>query len=311
MKFIKNYIKNKINRYIAAQVDDYFHSHCESHLRIHRQYSEYLEADDSKLSSKVEALTKNKDILNNFQAIGVPLLKETVLVEEFEEFLKAFPEMTEHYQDAGDARMEKCLEHYLSLKQLRIGENDCYMDVAASGSPWARLLRDKGMLRKYFIQDLVYPEGCNANHMIGGCASKMPLADNSIDKISLHCALECFQGDSDIGLFKEVARVLRPGGRIVSLPLYVDNHYFVKTGPLYDRDKIEVEQEAELIWRDDSYKFEPFSRHYSPAALMKRVIDNSPGLDFEIIHILNIEKLQECFPTQRFYCNFILTATKR
>lgn len=69
--------------------------------------------------------------------IGIPVEEAEIDPLDFEEWLVKFPEIKSHYQGMGDAFIEKCLEHYLVYRYLRISPNDIYIDIAASGSPFA------------------------------------------------------------------------------------------------------------------------------------------------------------------------------
>ena len=128
--------------------------------------------------------------------------------------------------------------------------------------------------------------------------------------MALHCAFECFQGDSDIRFVQEANRILKEKGRFGIIPLYIDSEYFVKTGPKCDKRIISVEPEAKWIWRDDKWDQEPFSRHYSPESLKSRIIDNIIDMKSEIIHFINLDELQSYYSGNRFYCNFMLRVTK-
>lgn len=101
--------------------------------------------------------------------------------------------------------------------------------------------------------------------------------------------------------------MLRKDGRMGIVPLYVDNVYFVKTGPLYDKGKVSVEKEARWVWRDDEYLKEPFSRHYSPESFKTRILDQCE-MKHEILHLINLDEVRRAFPGQRVYCYFMFRA---
>ena len=218
-----------------------------------------------------------------------------------------YSEIMNYY--TGDVKIEKPLEHYLTMKYLEIKSEDVFIDVAAASSPWAKLLRKKYGCRRAYRQDLIYEDDINGFD-IGGNAGNMPLPDGFADVLTLHCAYECFQGNSDIEFAKEAGRVLKNSGRLGIVPLYLDSVYFVKSGPKADRRFINVEEEAKCIWRDDDYLSEPFSRHYSPESFMERVVNNLEGLKGEIIHFTNLSELEGHFKGQRIYCHFMFGAIK-
>ena len=193
------------------------------------------------------------------------------------------------------------------FEYLNIKKHDVYIDIAAANSPFSKILRKHGV--DAYEQDLKYLAGIN-NYKIGGDASSLPVSDNFADVLSLQCAFECFQGNSDIGFIKEAGRVLKKRGMLGIVPLYIDKEYFVKTGPKCDKRKIKVEKEAKWIWRDDLYMDEPFSRHYSPASFKNRVYDNLFGMNGEILYFTNLDIIMKEFDNQRIYCHFMFRAIK-
>ncbi len=52
--------------------------------------------------------------------------------------------------------------------------------------------------------------------------------NESISKIALHCAYEMFENDADINLINEANRVLRKGGKMIIIPLYMDHIYHIQ-----------------------------------------------------------------------------------
>ena len=67
------------------------------------------------------------------------------------------------------------------------------------------------------------------DHKIGGDAASLPVPDGFATKMALHCSLEHFESDSDIRFFQEAHRVLSPGGKLVVVPLYLTERYFILT----------------------------------------------------------------------------------
>ncbi len=280
----------------------------DSYAQIQSQLKEFKNALDDMLSSKVEANTDIGDLVYRFQELNIPIRAIKIDVKDVEKWLIEFSEIVDFYKGMGDVTIEKSLEHYLTMKHLNISHTDVYIDIAASASPFADIL-GKHLKNKTFKQDLVYKKGIHGNK-IGGDAGSMPISDNFADVLTLHCAYECFQGDADIRFIGEAGRVLKAGGRLGIVPLYVDSVYFVKTGPKHDKRKVDVEKEAKWIWRDDAYDKEPFSRHYSPESFKTRVIDNIGNLKYEILWFTNLKDFEKQFEGQRFYCHFFFRAIK-
>jgi SAM-dependent methyltransferase len=167
--------------------------------------------------------------------------------------------------------LEKSLEHYLSLALAvpRIGQ--VAVDIGSCQSVMPGIIRRLYGIRCY-EQDLEYTKGVHGDR-IGSSADAIPLPDGSVDFMTLHCTFEHFEGHADTGFVKECARLLKPGGRTIILPLYLNaNHCNVtgETNTVYRKD-IAFDTEAQYFCEVPEWK-NRFGRHYSPAALLQRVI---------------------------------------
>ena len=202
----------------------------------------------------------------------------------------------------GDVFVEKCLEHYLAFRQLKISNDDVYIDIAASGSPWADILNKRG-IRSYRL-DLGYPEGIHGIN-IGADAGNTKLPDRFCSVMSAQCAYECFMGDADVRFVSEAARILDKKGRYGIIPLYLEDTYFVATSPYCNQQNVKIEGEARRIWRDDEYKV-PFSRHYSPEYFKERIYSSIPdSMRGKILYFRNLTDVMRHYPGQRIYCLFM------
>ena len=66
--------------------------------------------------------------------------------------------------------------------------------------------------------------------------------------MTLHCSFEHFERDSDSRFVRECARVLRPGGKTVIIPLYLSNRRFIVTDPYhYTREAIPFDDGAQPV----------------------------------------------------------------
>ena len=63
--------------------------------------------------------------------------------------------------------------------------------------------------------------------------------------MALHCSFEHFEGRSDIGFIREAERVLRPGGAVCVVPLYLSEEYAIQTDP-------DVAAPAGVVFEDDA-----------------------------------------------------------
>lgn len=194
---------------------------------------------------------------------------------------------------------EKTLEHFVSAQILGLGPDDVYMDVAADRSPFAEIVKRLWKPKAVYRQDLGYEEGVHGER-VGGSAGCLPLPDNSITKAALHCSLEHFEGDSDMEMFREMGRVLAPGGKLCVLPFYLAREYTIHTDPIhtlfFGRD-VTFDPEARIRYCRWTNRH---SRHYDPPRLQSRILANLNGLGAKVLRVRNF---REVHPT--CYLRFI------
>ena len=114
-----------------------------------------------------------------------------------------------------------------------------------------------------------------------------------------------FQGDHDRLLIKELARILRPGGKVIILPLYMHTHYCAYATPEYF-GKGYADVDAKEYIRMDCYGV-PSSRKYDARRLKERVLDpiKQAGLSYRLHALRNKAALGT-----GIYCHFILEIEK-
>jgi Methyltransferase domain len=228
----------------------------------------------------------------------------------FQQFkTKAWFPSNYHGGEAGGVWDEKLLEHWVAGDLLGLwhwGQDDIYVDIAACNSPWAQCLRERLGLSTFAIdlepvgssyRDLPYYRSENA--------TQTTFKDSSITGASLQCAYEMFQGQDDQRLIVELARILRPGGKVVILPLYMHTHYCAYSTPEYYGKGYQDPGAKEYI-RIDCYGV-PSSRKYDALRLKERVLDQilKAGLHYRLLALRNKEAL-----SQEIYCHFILEIEK-
>ena len=229
-------------------------------------------------------------------------------VSDFNAWRQEFVELDQFYQGMQEVHIEKCLEHYLSFILLDLSSKDVFIDIAAAGSIFAGLLKRKFGLESYRL-DLIYPQGINGNE-IGANAVYTALPSEFATALTLHCAYECFVGETDITFMDEAERILAPEGRLVIVPLYLNDTYFISTSPYCNLKEVLIDPGACKVWRDDEYH-EPFSRHYSPETFADRIYKNMPQtLNGTIYFVSNLPELIRCYPGQRIYAYFLFKADK-
>jgi SAM-dependent methyltransferase len=198
-------------------------------------------------------------------------------------------------------RTEKFLEHQISFDLLAAPAGATVMDVASCRSAFPTILRRKGY--RAIAQDLEFAPGLH-DDKLGGSAAAMELPAESVDGMTMHCSFEHFEGDADTGFVREAGRVLRPGGRVVILPLYVHEEFINMTDPIF-ASQVPIDEGATAV-AVFGYA-NRFGRHYSVETLRSRVIE--PALANRLSPaVYRIRGLQTISP--RLYVNLALVLTK-
>jgi len=182
---------------------------------------------------------------------------------------------------------KKLLEQVIATHLLSFASDDVFIDIAAERSPFAGTVERRYGCESY-SQDLAYPPGIDGRR-IGSSASSLPLAANSVTKISLLCSFEHFEGDEDILFMDELGRVLAPGGRAVIVPLYLSPKFTNYTDPYQGYvGRVKFDGDAQLVATRGWWN--RFLRFYSPSQLRSRILDRLPdGMESTIYRIDNSE----------------------
>lgn len=181
--------------------------------------------------------------------------------------------------------IEKSLEHYLATKFLNLSNDDIYIDIANNNSPVPEIYQ-KLFGCNVYRQDLIFRKGIHHENIIGGDASKMPVKNGFATKMALHCSFEHFERDSDIRFIKEVSRVLRKGGRLCVLPLYLSNKYTIQTDPAFLNKKDIFFEEDAIIYCVKGSRIR-HSRFYDVPHLITRIRNNMNDLKLTIYIVQN------------------------
>lgn len=175
----------------------------------------------------------------------------------------------------------------MSLELLDPQPGDVVIDVASERSIFPAVVRRAAGATVY-RQDLIYPPGIEGDR-IGGSAAAMPVADGFADKLVLHNSFEHFEGTADTDFVTEAWRVLKPGGVVCIVPLFVSDRYVILSDPLTDRRGIIWDPGAERIeipgWHNR------FGRFYDAPALEARVLAPARelGYEIELLHFVNVK----------------------
>ena len=229
-------------------------------------------------------------IVNRLKRLGLVVHEYSADVEDYRRYFTA-ARYVEDFPDYYDFNLpEKSLEHYIAAELLELNEQDVYIDIASEHSPVPKIYNSLYGAKTY-RQDLSYPPGLNGD-MIGGDAANLPVPGEFATKMALHCSLEHFEGDSDIRFVRESARVLKPGGAVCIVPLYLFEDYAIQTDPA-------VALSAEVVFEDDAVVYcaegwgNRHGRFYDPEHLVSRLGESLDELRMEIFRIMNFQEVNE------------------
>lgn len=248
-------------------------------------------------------------IESELAAMGVPGGELAVDLDRYQAFMHKFPFPADYHGGMRTGHWhEKIFEHYLSFTLLGIdtfGPGDTYLDVAAGGSPWVRMLRELRGIDAYAIDLVIRPPVRGLSYYREEDATHTSFAPSSVRGISLHCAYEMFGGDSDVRAIDEFARILAPGGAVVIVPLYLHTHYCCYSSPECWGKGFSDPGAREYVRRES--RSIPSSRKYDPATLQARVLERARKVGLEpYLHRLRGQKEL----SSEIYCHFVLELRK-
>ncbi|MEF2144716.1 MAG: class I SAM-dependent methyltransferase [Desulfovibrionaceae bacterium] len=200
--------------------------------------------------------------------------------------LVELPEMSRFRQ--YDFVYGKALEYVVSLKALGILDGSVHLDAASGyGEYAAAALRLANPATFYCLDNVRYPRREGQPVRLFGGVECIPLPDASVDTISCHHSIEHFKGDADTGFIREVARVLRPGGRACILPLFLASESL----EIWNTRRSErFDPQARTLY-DPFGTFpgwgpcERFARVYSPEAFQRRVLEAARPLKASLLQV--------------------------
>jgi len=241
--------------------------------------------------------------------VGIKVEDYTPDVKNYHEFCREMQFPADYHGGIkGGVYNEKLLEHFIAYDLLRLrsyGNEDVYIDVAAGSSPWALLLRKTINVEAYAIDFII---GDNFKILpFYQCqdATRTSFAASSVRGSSLQCAFEMFVGEHDVEFIKELARILKYGGRCIISPLYMHTQYCgYSTQEYYGKGHADMGA-IEYIRRDCWGV--PFSRKYDAIHLKSRVLDEikRQGMKYRLLALRNKKSFGDSI-----YCHFILEITR-
>lgn len=204
-------------------------------------------------------------------------------------FTRADYSRFDHYQQhMGMGFREKTLQHYVSALLLNLSPGRTLIDVASCESPAPRIYRDLYGC-EVWVLDIIYPEGIH-DRKIGGNAAAMPVADAFADYLTLHCSFEHFEGDADSRFMREAARVLKPGGKLCILPLYLADTYAIQTDPQYLPWRGMTFDAGATIYFADNWR-NRHGRLYDVPHFLNRVEQHLCGMTSTIYMVTNAQEI--------------------
>lgn len=251
-----------------------------------------------------------KNIERDLLEAGVMVHDYTPCAKDFSEFQAAqyFPP---DYFDGVNSPVwdEKLLEHWIAAERLGLmayQPTDAYVDVAAGSSPWVKALRDRfGILAFAIDLDEVGAAYKDCHFYRRENATSTTFADASVTGASLHCAYEMFSGNDDTDLLNEMARILKPGGKVVIAPLYMHTHYCAYSTPeYYGKGNSDVSAKEYVCCEWSGI---PSARFYDAKELVRRVLNpiKRLGMDYQLLALRNKADFGK-----NIYCHFVLEVTK-
>lgn len=233
------------------------------------------------------------EVRRRLEEEGIEVRSYSIPLEKFRDYLARVRYPKFYTTCYGSNFVEKALEHYASFQFRKLDPACRVIDVANQGSPYPRILHELFGC-EVFSNDLVFPAGerkiIDWHTQIGGSACRLPVCDNFFDLIVLHCALEMFEGRDDIDLVTEAARVLKPGGQLVIVPLYLGEIYHVFRDPRTNRKQLpDIDRGARLVYRNNFFGV-AFARFYDVVALRDRLATASPDLKLTVYEATNAKE---------------------
>ncbi|WP_312562890.1 methyltransferase domain-containing protein [Anaerospora sp.] len=246
-----------------------------------------LDFEEYKNPSRLELEQIREELIVN----GYNVVDYNIKPDDYHGFKKQFLFGADFYGGSEELFEEKVLEHFVAGDLLGLNKDMSYIDIAANESPWAYLLSKQGY--KAMAIDLNGSKRFEGepNYLVMD-ATNTTFQDNSIDAVSLQCAYECFIGTHDTNLIAELARILKPGGKAIILPLYMHTHYcgYATMDYCYESG---FHDEGAKLYYNRKWKNIPFSRKYNITELERRVLGHARkhGLEYTIYRVTNGTKI--------------------
>lgn len=233
-----------------------------------------------------------------WQSAGYRMRPLEISVEQFEATMLKAPDIINAFKASNLHNLSyfftKLAEWYITLDVAASTYSQYIVDLGAAYDGFAEVATKNMLGIRVAMVDLMFPAGerryKDRISRIGSDAGNLAMIDdNSVDIVCAHNAFEHFSGDSDTRCVKEIARILKPGGRALISPLFSDEIYSLSINPFscfvatsdqrlandihgeLDTPRVRVDYRPNII--------SPYSRRYDLAALQARVLSHAPDLE--------------------------------
>lgn len=277
-------------------------------LRVFPHIEKQIEFEVNKIIKKQKVvfnrcvLLGDSHVYGKLKDLGFAVLDYKIDYKDYKKwfenvnYIANYPIYVKEY-NIGVPLTAKSLQHYLSIKLTKLKEDDVCVDVASCNSVFPDILKNHHLVREVFRQDINYPEGIQ-NDRIGSSAAHIPLPDDSVDCMTLHCSWEHFEDGGDVDFFKESLRLLKERGRLCIIPLYLANDYAIMTSPscwlskYRYTDEVPAFDNRAAVYINEKMK-QRQSKLYSPEILASDVLHKfKEYFDIRIHHFVNQQEVK-------------------
>lgn len=207
---------------------------------------------------------------------------------EFDEFEKRF-NFGKFYDKRWARFQRKVCEYFVVDKILPFSaghaEPYVYIDAMASSSKWASDINQEYGVNAYSVDINEPPNAVKC--FIKADVTQLPFKDASIDAISVQSGVELLPGEDDIKFIREAQRVLKPNGKCIILPLYLNPEFCNLYGRSYYKQKEKDVGGVTSYVRLD-YDL-PFTRLYDLSNLEKRLLATTDSKSCWYMYIIDAD----------------------
>lgn len=215
------------------------------------------------------------------------------------------------FKDLGH---KKLLEFYVTCMLLQPESHHVFMDAAGGVDSYLPgLACGRRILQDIYLAPSVREKLGPEMEYLECDAGDLPLPDNSVDCISCHHSFEHFRGDTDVRFIREAQRVLRPGGRLCIVPIFLANVY----AEITDAATFDLHTDPAARYVIDPTAAIPggvhcgnYAKVYDVRAFTERIVGSVDMSRFSL-SVLEIRMDGELTPDMSLDCHRMVTAVNR